>query len=94
MKTQPQRMCLVCRQMHDKRDLLRIVKNANGDVFVDKTNKAGGRGAYICMSDDCLSRLKKPKQLSRALACELSQEDFERLLEDIKNCKNKNSEAI
>ena len=42
------RMCIVCRDRSDKKELVRVVRNKNGEVFLDKTGKANGRGAYVC----------------------------------------------
>ena len=61
-----QRMCIACRQMSDKKDLKRIVKNSDGQIFVDMTGKANGRGAYICSSKECMQKLKKQKLLNKA----------------------------
>lgn len=43
----PMRMCVGCREMHEKRELIRIVKSAEGMVSIDMRGKAPGRGAYI-----------------------------------------------
>ena len=53
MKTRkiPMRMCVGCREMKEKRELLRIVKNAEGQISFDRVGKAPGRGAYICRSE-------------------------------------------
>ena len=52
-----QRMCIVCRQMHDKRNLLRIVKAKDEQLSIDQTGKKNGRGAYICRNEECLKNL-------------------------------------
>ena len=49
MKKIPQRTCLGCNEAKPKNELIRIVKQSDGKIFVDKTGKAEGRGAYICM---------------------------------------------
>ena len=61
-----QRMCIACRQMFDKKDLIRVVKNKEGQIFVDKSGKANGRGAYICSNKSCFEKLKKQKILNKA----------------------------
>ncbi len=69
----PQRMCVSCREMRDKKDLMRLVRTrrAEGedafDVEYDKTGKKSGRGAYICASVECLARAKKTGAIYRAL---------------------------
>lgn len=76
------RMCCVCRQMKGKDELVRVVKNKNGEIFVDETGKRDGRGAYICRDRDCLSKLKKTRGLSRAFKCQIGEEIYEKLLEN------------
>ncbi len=65
----PLRMCVSCREMKDKRDMLRVVKNAEGEVHVDTSGKAHGRGAYVCGDGDCLKKLRKGRMLNKAFGC-------------------------
>ena len=60
IKKIPERMCVVCRQMKPKNELIRIV-NSDGLVAVDKTGKSGGRGVYLCKSKECISKALKSK---------------------------------
>ena len=76
-----QRMCICCRKMKDKRELLRIVKNKEGEIFVDQTGKKNGRGAYICMDDDCLKKLKKNKVLNKAFKCAVDESIYDAIME-------------
>lgn len=76
-------MCIVCRGQSDKKTLLRIVKNKEGQIFVDKTGKANGRGAYVCKSEECFSKLYKTKALNRAFKCEVPQEVYALIGEEI-----------
>lgn len=64
-KKEPLRMCIACREMKDKKALLRIVKDKEGKIFVDLTGKANGRGAYVCKDLGCLEKLKKQKILNK-----------------------------
>ncbi|MBE7075838.1 MAG: YlxR family protein [Clostridiales bacterium] len=77
------RMCIVCRGQSDKKTLLRIVKNKDGEIFVDKTGKANGRGAYVCKSKDCFEKLCKQKALNRAFKTEVPQEIYQKIGEEI-----------
>lgn len=77
-KKSPQRMCIVCRQTYDKRNLLRIVKSSDGVVTVDIGGKANGRGAYICGDEKCISKCAKG-YLSKHLGCEIPSEIFEEI---------------
>ena len=72
----PIRMCVACREPHEKRELLRIVKNNSGVVNFDLTGKAQGRGAYICPKIDCLDKAFKTKALNRALDCVITEEIY------------------
>lgn len=77
------RMCVVCRGQSDKKALLRIVKNKNGEIFVDKTGKANGRGAYVCKDRACYEKLCKQKSLNRAFRCEVPQSVYQQIGEEI-----------
>ena len=63
----PMRMCVGCREMKPKKELLRVVRSPQGEVSLDPTGKKAGRGAYVCYSPDCLHRALKQRQLDRAL---------------------------
>ena len=62
----PQRMCVVCRAMKDKTELIRVVRNKDGKFALDPSGKLPGRGAYVCREGDCVSRLEKVRGLERA----------------------------
>lgn len=79
------RMCIVCRERSDKKELVRVVKNKDGEIFLDKTGKANGRGAYVCKSKECFDKLKKTRALNRAFKCEIPLEIYEKLGEEIEN---------
>lgn len=83
MQKERLRMCIVCRERSDKKQLLRIVKNKEGQIFVDRTGKANGRGAYICEDAECFSKLKKTRGLNRAFKCEVPMEVYDKLGEEI-----------
>ncbi|HAN10400.1 MAG TPA: DUF448 domain-containing protein [Clostridiales bacterium] len=84
-KKVPLRKCLGCQVMKDKRELIRIVKPSEGDIFVDLKGKANGRGAYICKSKKCLNDAKKKKTLERNFKVNISEELYEKLEEQIKD---------
>ncbi len=62
-------MCIACRELKEKREMLRIVKPADGDIFIDFSSKASGRGAYICNNPECVKKLKKQKLLNKVFSC-------------------------
>ncbi len=78
-KKTPMRMCVGCRNMFPKRDLVRIVRPIEGSVTIDLTGKVSGRGAYLCKNQLCLERAVKTKALERALERKLDGELLERL---------------
>lgn len=67
MKNIPQRTCTVCRKQKNKNELLRIVKNKENIINVDKNGKEPGRGAYICYDRECLEKAEKTKKLEKVL---------------------------
>ena len=85
MKTRkiPMRMCVGCREMKEKRSLLRIVKSPEGAISFDRVGKAPGRGAYICRSKECLDKAVRQRQLERALETKIEQTVFSQLMEEI-----------
>ena len=76
-------MCIACRQMFDKKDLIRVVKNKEGQIFVVKSGKANGRGAYICSNKSCFEKLKKQKILNKAFKCMVDEQVYKQLEEEI-----------
>ncbi|MBR2970461.1 MAG: YlxR family protein [Clostridia bacterium] len=78
MKNTPQRMCVACREMKDKSQLVRVVKYGD-EIKVDLTDKAPGRGAYVCKSKECVDKLKKRKMLNRAFRCEVPEAVYAQL---------------
>ena len=75
----PQRQCVGCRMMKNKKELIRIVKNKEGEVSVDPTGKKNGRGAYLKRSLDAIELAKKKKILNRVLDTEIPEEIYEEL---------------
>ncbi len=70
----PMRMCVGCREMKPKGELIRVVRSPEGAVTIDSTGKKPGRGAYLCRNAACLGRAIKQKQLERQLEAPLSEE--------------------
>ena len=82
-KKVPLRMCVGCREMKEKRSLLRVVKSPEGAISFDRVGKAPGRGAYVCKSKACLERAVKARQLERALETRIDEAVFAQLMEEI-----------
>ncbi len=75
-KKTPMRMCVACRQMTPKKELIRVVRTPEDIVKPDPTGKASGRGAYMCRNAQCLERAKKTRALERALEHKVGDEVF------------------
>lgn len=79
----PLRKCIGCSEMKDKRELVRIVRNKEGEISVDLTGKKPGRGAYICKSIDCLNKAQKAKRLERAFSTAIAPEIYDALRSEL-----------
>lgn len=79
MKKKPQRTCMGCNEKKEKQELIRIVKNKQNEIKIDKTGKMEGRGAYICNEVTCLERLQKTKRLEKIFDMKISEEIYENL---------------
>ena len=75
----PMRMCVGCREMKEKRELIRIVRTPEGTVVMDSSGKRSGRGAYVCRDAECLRRAIRQKQLERQLEITMTEEIIEAL---------------
>lgn len=82
------RTCVVTKEQLEKKDLLRIVKNKEGQVFVDENGKQNGRGAYIKKDLEVLELAKKNKALDRALDTTISDEVYTQIENSIKKKEN------
>lgn len=74
------RKCIASNEVKNRNDLFRIVRNKEGEVKVDFTFKANGRGAYLSKDKDVILLAKKKKLLNRALECEVSDEIYDFLI--------------
>ena len=79
----PMRQCLGCREMKPKKELIRVVKSPEGEISLDFKGKANGRGAYVCPNAGCLKKAVKAKALERAFSCQIPQEVYEALNEQM-----------
>ena len=66
-KKTPQRLCSGCQTFQDKKTMTRIVRSPEGEVLIDPTGKAPGRGGYVCRNAECIKRACAGKGLERAL---------------------------
>ena len=74
-KNVPMRMCIACRQLFEKREMLRVVRSED-KIFLDLTSKASGRGAYVCDNPDCIKKLKKQRLLNKVFSVSVDEDIY------------------
>ena len=83
-KKVPERQCVGCREKKPKSEFIRIVRTADtGEIEIDRGGRKPGRGAYICPSKACLKKARK--RLAQALDCQIPDEIYEKLENEIEN---------
>ena len=81
----PQRQCVGCREMKEKRALIRVVRSPEGEISLDFRGKKPGRGAYVCPNAECLKRARKSRALERAFAAAIPPEVYDALEQEMAN---------
>ena len=76
-KHEPERTCIVCRKKSDKSNFIKIVRNKNGEILIEKEKKLDGRGAYICKNENCLKTCRKSKALNRVFKVAIPENIYE-----------------
>ena len=84
MKSEVSRTCVGCGQVHDKKSMLRIVRNMQGEIVPDETGRANGRGAYICLNEECLDKAVKKQALNKAFKMQVSKDTVSEVSEYIR----------
>ena len=79
MKKIPNRTCIGCNTQKPKKELIRIVKNTQGEIKIDKTGKLPGRGAYICNNSECLEKAVRSKRLEKSFEMKIEDVVYEQL---------------
>lgn len=75
----PLRQCVGCGEMKSKKEMMRVLKTAEGPIVLDITGKKNGRGAYLCMKKECLVKARKNKGLERSFKMSIPDEIYESL---------------
>lgn len=75
----PLRQCVGCGEMKSKKEMMRVLRTEDGGIALDVTGKKNGRGAYLCVSGDCLKKARKNKGLERSFKMSIPDEIYERL---------------
>jgi len=86
-KTIPQRMCVGCRTMKSKKELIRVVRSPIGEISLDGSGKKPGRGAYICPDPQCLKMARKNKGLEKAFKVKIDDEIWEEINSQLPKAK-------
>lgn len=81
------RMCVACREMKPKNQLIRVVRSPEGEIFVDETGKAAGRGAYACKEGECLKKINAKKLLHKTFSASVDLAVYEKIEEDVLGAK-------
>lgn len=83
-KNQPLRQCVGCGEMKPKNELIRIVRSPEGNISLDRSGKANGRGAYICESEECYKKAVKARRLEKTFSMQLSQTVLEQIEKELR----------
>ena len=78
-KKVPMRQCVGCGEMKSKKEMMRILKTAEGDIVLDVTGKKNGRGAYLCKTEECLKKARKTKGIERSFKMSIPEEVYDNL---------------
>lgn len=81
----PQRQCIGCGEMKNKKEMIRILKTPEGDFTLDATGRKNGRGAYLCPSSECLKKAIKGKGLERSFKMAIPKEVYEALEKEMEH---------
>lgn len=73
------RQCVGCGEMKSKKEMMRILKTAEGDIVLDVTGKKNGRGAYLCKTDECLKKARKNRGIERSFKISIPAEVYDNL---------------
>lgn len=75
----PMRQCVGCGDMHNKKEMMRVLKTPEGEIVLDKTGKKNGRGAYLCVTKECLIKAEKNKGLERSFKMSIPNDVYDSL---------------
>ncbi|MBR1693493.1 MAG: YlxR family protein [Lachnospiraceae bacterium] len=73
----PLRQCVGCGEMKSKKEMMRVLKTADDGIVLDVTGKKNGRGAYLCVSKDCLQKARKNRGLERSFKMSIPEEIYD-----------------
>lgn len=79
VKKIPLRQCIGCGEMKSKKEMIRVIKTAEGEILLDTTGRKNGRGAYLCPSMECFKKAVKGRGLERSFKMAIPREVYETL---------------
>ena len=79
VKKIPLRQCISCGEMKSKKEMIRVIKTAEGEILLDATGRKNGRGAYLCPSMECFKKAVKGRGLERSFKMAIPREVYETL---------------
>lgn len=79
----PMRRCCGCNEQKPKKELIRVVRSSEGEISLDLTGKASGRGAYICNSLECLKKARKSRRIDRTFEVTIPDGIYDKMEEEI-----------
>ncbi|MBQ4218932.1 MAG: YlxR family protein [Butyrivibrio sp.] len=79
----PTRKCVGCGEMRDKKEMIRVIKTPEGEIRLDVTGRANGRGAYICNSAECLKKAVKNRGLEKSLKAQIPGDILEQMNKEL-----------
>lgn len=85
----PMRLCVGCKELKPKKELIRVVKNEELGYALDETGKKNGRGAYLCANSDCLNQAIRSKGLERSFKAPIPEAVYEELKKEMENLGTK-----
>lgn len=88
-KKTPFRQCIGCGQPMEKKNMIRVIRNPEGVIELDATGKKNGRGAYLCLSQDCLAKAMKSKGLERSFKMPVPKEIYQQLSKELSELETK-----
>lgn len=88
-KKVPMRQCVGCGEMKSKKEMMRVLKTAEDGIVLDVTGKKNGRGAYLCISEECLKKARKSRGLERSFRMSIPEEVYDILEKEFKEIESK-----
>ncbi len=82
------RQCVGCREMKNKKEMMRLIRTPEGEICLDLTGKKNGRGAYLCRSSECMEKAFKAHSFEKSLKTSLLPEILEKLKKELESFEN------